>query len=149
LKEKRAALARPVLSPSAVANLFAGIVPLNYALDHHIERHNLLASNIANVDTPGFKPKDLARVSEASFAQELGVAMTRTDGAHVADPAGGSNVGRPFTDATAGGGADGNFVSLDREASKLAANQLRYDVVSVLVSSHLKGLLWAANNGTD
>jgi flagellar basal-body rod protein FlgB len=138
-----------VLSPGAVANLFSGIVPLNFALDYHIERHNLLASNIANVDTPGFKPKDLARVSDASFQQALGVAMTRTDPAHLVDARGGSDVGRPFTDATAGGGADGNFVSLDREASKLAANQLRYDVVSVLVSSELKGLLWAANNGTD
>ena len=47
----------------------------------------------------------------------------------------------------AGGGADGNFVSLDREAGKLAANRLRYDMVSVLVKTQLDGLMKAANDG--
>lgn len=137
-------------APSAgVADIFAHVVPLNYALDYHMERHNVLASNVANVDTPGYRPKDLARVSDVSFQEVLGVAMSRTDSGHLVGGSGGVAVGRPFTDPTAGGGADGNYVSLDREAGKIAANQLRYDVVSSLISSELKGLLWAANNGAD
>ena len=56
-------------------------------------------------------------------------------------------VGRVFQDLSAGGGADGNFVSLDRESGKLAANRLRYDMVSVLVKTQLDGLMKAANDG--
>jgi flagellar basal-body rod protein FlgB len=129
-------------------------MPLHAALDYHLERHNVLSSNIAHVDTPGYKPKDLARVEEGSFDHVLGVTMERTSAAHLStggdsamSGSGVDEVGRVFTDATAGGGADGNYVSLEREAGKLATNQIRYDIVSVLVSSELKGLLWAANDG--
>jgi flagellar basal-body rod protein FlgB len=132
-----------------VIDLFAGVTPFHQALDYHLERQNVLASNIAHVDTPGYRPKDLERVEGASFQQVLSVAMDRTNPAHIASAAGSgeSDVGRVFTDPTAGGGADGNFVSLEREAGKLATNQVRYDIVSVLVSSELHGLLWAANDG--
>jgi flagellar basal-body rod protein FlgB len=141
-------VARGVLLGPAVVDLFSGVTPLSTALDYHLERHNVLASNIAHVDTPGYRPKDIARVEEGTFEHVLGVTMNRTSEAHLAggDP-GGIDTGRVFTDPTAGGGADGNFVSLEREAGKLATNQIRYDIVSVLVSSELKGLLWAANDG--
>ena len=130
-------------------------MPLHAALDYHLERHNVLSSNIAHVDTPGYKPKDLARIEEGSFDHVLGVTMERTSASHLSSNgsaaslagSGVDEVGRVFTDATAGGGADGNYVSLEREAGKLATNQIRYDIVSVLVSSELKGLLWAANDG--
>ena len=134
-----------------MVDLFSGVTPLHAALDYHLERHNVLSSNIAHVDTPGYKPKDLARVEEGTFDKELGVAMERTNPTHLnangVDGSGKEEVGRVFTDATAGGSADGNYVSLEREAGKLATNQIRYDIVSALVSSELKGLLWAANDG--
>jgi flagellar basal-body rod protein FlgB len=138
-----------------VADLFSGVMPLHSALDYHLERHNVLSSNIAHVDTPGYKPKDLARIEEGSFDHVLGVTMERTSASPLSSNgsaaslagSGVDEVGRVFTDATAGGGADGNYVSLEREAGKLATNQIRYDIVSVLVSSELKGLLWAANDG--
>jgi flagellar basal-body rod protein FlgB len=56
-----------------VSNLFSPVAPLQYALDFHMERHNLLASNLANVDTPRYKPVDLARVGDTDFAQVLSV----------------------------------------------------------------------------
>jgi len=140
-------VARGVLLMRPV-DLFSGVAPLHAALDYHLERHNVLSSNIAHVDTPGYRPKDLARVEEGSFDRVLGVTIERTSAAHLAGgEAGTPEVGRAFTDATAGGGADGNYVSLEREAGKLATNQIRYDIVSVLVSSELRGLLWAANDG--
>ncbi len=116
-------MARGVLLMRPV-DLFSGVAPLHAALDYHLERHNVLSSNIAHVDTPGYRPKDLARVEEGSFDRVLGVTIERTSAAHL-----------------------GNYVSLEREAGKLATNQIRYDIVSVLVSSELRGLLWAANDG--
>jgi flagellar basal-body rod protein FlgB len=134
-----------------MADLFASIAPLHAALDYHLERHSVLASNIAHVDTPGYKPNDLARVDGAGFEGVLGVAMARTNEAHLSVSGAGTSEleGRVFQDLSAGAGNDGNYVSLDREAGKVAANQLRYDVVSAIVSAELKQMHFAANDGKD
>lgn len=134
---------------SCVPDLFSGVVPLQAALNYHLERHNVLASNVAHVDTPGYRPNDLSRVDPADFARILNVTLERTASAHLTGPSdnGTSSVGRVFQDPTAGAGNDGNYVSLDRESAKLAANHLRYDVVASLTASKLRGLAWAANDG--
>ena len=134
-----------------MADLFASIQPLHSALDYHLERHSVLASNVAHVDTPGFKPNDLARVETAdgtTFDGALSVAMRKTNEAHLSTGAGGAAdlEGRIFQDLAAGVGNDGNFVSLDREAAKVASNQLRYDVVSAIVSAELRGMHFAATD---
>lgn len=130
-------------------DLFGNVQSLHQALDYHLERHNVLASNVAHVDTPGYRPHDLARVEQTQFASLLNVAMARTSEGHLPGAADGtqSQVGRVFEDSSAGFGNDGNSVSLDREASKLAANHLRYDVISTIVASEIKGLMYAANDG--
>lgn len=132
-----------------VIDVFGNLQSLHQALDYHLERHNVLASNVAHVDTPGYRPHDLARVEQTQFANLLNVAMARTSEGHLPGAADGtqSQVGRVFEDSSAGFGNDGNSVSLDREASKLAANHLRYDVVSTIVASEIKGLMYAANDG--
>jgi flagellar basal-body rod protein FlgB len=131
-----------------VINLFADLQPLHAALDYHLERHNVLSSNVAQIDTPGYRPRDLARVSAEDFGAMLSVAMSQTDPAHLTSAAelARSRAGRVFEDATAGAGADGNYVSLDRESAKLASNHMRYEVVSALAASELKGLMYAAND---
>ena len=127
--------------------LFSHVGSLASALDYHLERHSLLASNIAHVDTPRYKPNDLARLSDAPFHQVLHTTLNRTHPGHLSTGDSKPSVGHVFQDLSAGGGADGNFVSLDREAGKMAANKLRYDVVSVLVKSSLQSLLSAAGDG--
>ncbi len=133
-----------------MADLFASIQPLHAALDYHLERHSVLASNVAHVDTPGYKPNDLARVDgadAASFDGVLGVAMARTNEAHLSVGNAGTELeGRTFQDLSAGVGNDGNYVSLDREAAKVASNQIRYDVVSAIVSAELRGIHFAATD---
>lgn len=133
-----------------MSNLFSGVAPLSYALDFHLERHNLLAANLANVDTPRYKPLDLARLGNdgnGGFEQAMQVALARTNESHMQVASADPLVGKVFQDLSAGGGADGNFVSLDRESGKLAANRLRYDMVSVLVKTQLDGLMRAASDG--
>jgi flagellar basal body rod protein FlgB len=46
------------------------------------------------------------------------------------------------------GGLDGNSVSLEREMSKLAANDLRYDGAVKIVTGKLAMLRYAANDGS-
>ena len=132
-----------------MSDLFSAVGSLHSALDYHLERHTVLASNIAHVDTPGFRPHDLRRIDPAqSFDNALSVAMERTNTAHLQLPNAGAAAleGRIFQDNSAGAGNDGNYVSLDREAAKVAANQLRYDVVSAVVSAELSQLRYAASD---
>jgi flagellar basal-body rod protein FlgB len=136
-------------SVNNVIDLFGNLQSLHQALDYHLERHNVLASNVAHIDTPGYRPHDLARVDAGQFAAVFNVELQRTADAHLGGPSDSSQaqVGRIFEDSSAGFGNDGNAVSLDRESTKLAANHLRYDVVSTIVASQLKGLMYAANDG--
>jgi flagellar basal-body rod protein FlgB len=130
-----------------VVDLFSVIQPLHAALDYHLERHNVLTSNVAHVDTPGYVPRDLARVDGSTFESTLSVAMARTNEGHLAGaPTMTVTAGHVFEDPSAGAGNDKNFVSLDREAAKLAANQIRYDVASTLASSELAQLAYAAGD---
>jgi flagellar basal-body rod protein FlgB len=119
------------------------------ALDYHLERQNVLASNVAHVDTPGYRPNDIERIERGEFSGVLSSALRRTDPRHIAGASGveAAETGRVFQDLSAGVGNDGNYVSIDREAAKLAANQLRYDTVSAIVSAELRQLMFAANDG--
>ena len=108
----------------------------------------MLASNIAHVDTPGYVPKDIERVEGGQFENQLGVALARTAEGHIAGTAPATvSSGRVFEDPAAGAGNDLNYVSLDREAAKLAANQIRYDVSSTLASAELAQLAYAVSDG--
>ncbi len=131
-----------------MSDLFSALAPLHGALDYHLERHAVLSSNVAHVDTPGYKPSDLARVDDASFASAVNVALAKTAPGHLPGPdaGGGAIHGRVFQDLSGGVGNDGNYVSLDREAAKVAANQLRYDTVSAIVSAELRQLHFAASD---
>ena len=132
-----------------MSDLFSAVGSLHAALDYHLERHTVLSSNVAHVDTPGFHPHDLRRVEGVDhFSSALSVAMERTNAAHFQTPNADSAAleGRIFEDLSAGAGNDGNYVSLDREAAKVAANQLRYDVVSAVVSAELHQLGYAASD---
>ncbi|MCA9642360.1 MAG: flagellar basal body rod protein FlgB [Polyangiaceae bacterium] len=131
-----------------MSDFFAHVAPLHGALDYHLERHNVLATNLAHVDTPGFIPHDLRRVDPTSkFAGVLRVQLKATKSAHFGSAGAGAVTGRVFEDASAGPGPDGNYVSMDREAAKVAANQLRYDTVSAIVSAELRQLAFAAGDG--
>lgn len=124
-----------------------GVEQLRAGLDYHLARHNLLTANLAHVDTPGFKPLDLER--KGAFEGALSTALETTQAGHIATPhASNGEAWNVVTDpSAAAAGTDGNGVSLDREAVKIATNQIRYDTLASLVQNELSGLAWAANDG--
>lgn len=91
-------------------------------------RQKLIASNIANADTPGYKTRDL------DFESELRNLM------------GG---GAPRVTEAAGLQAhnDGNNVSLDRESRLLSETALRFSVASQLMRGQLRSLKSAIDEG--
>jgi flagellar basal-body rod protein FlgB len=122
---------------------------LRAGLDYHLARHNLLTSNLAHVDTPGYRPLDLQQKS-GDFKAAMSQALAATDPHHIGSHAASSTSAenwRVTQDPVATPGLDGNAVSVDREAVKIATNHVRYETLATLTQSELSGLAWAANDG--
>ena len=115
---------------------------LEAALSFHRERHTVLAGNIANLDTPGYRPADLTRTDAEEPA-----ALATTQPDHIAAA---SSAGRTlsFDDGGALQGPDGNAVSLERELAKIDANRVRFATATELVSRRMALLKYAAGDGT-
>lgn len=111
-------------------------------MTYHRERHTVLAGNIANLDTPGYRSVDLER-RPADDPGQLAV----THEGHIAT-ASTSDFVTSFDDGGRLQGSDGNAVSLERELSKIDANRARYATSSELVSRRLAVLRYAAGDGT-
>ena len=114
-------------------------------LTFHRRRHAVLAGNVANADTPGYRPLDLVR----GHASPLELEMERTDAMHhpeagTTDPGTGETF---YDDEGAEPGMDGNTVSVDRELAKVDANRVRYSATSRLISKRLAALRYAATDG--
>ncbi|OUM96987.1 MAG: flagellar basal-body rod protein FlgB [Thermobacillus sp. ZCTH02-B1] len=97
-------------------------------------RQQVIADNIANVDTPGFKRSEV--LFEELLAEQLGkrteskLELRRTHARHI--PAGrGAGVVRPriVMDETTRMNNNDNNVDIDREMALLAKNQLRYNAM--------------------
>ena len=90
-------------------------------------RQKLVASNIANVDTPGYTTKDIDFQYE--FANALGLPPTVVGVS-----------GLPVRN-------DGNNVNLDRESRLLAENALRFQVATSLLRSDITNVKAAIDEG--
>jgi len=101
-------------------------------LDLIAARHKLIASNIANAATPGYKTKDIDFHSE--FERSLARGEVRAEVLEVAGLKGRN---------------DGNNVSLDREARMLAESALRFSLASQLWKSQHRQLRAAVQEGRN
>jgi flagellar basal-body rod protein FlgB len=92
-------------------------------------RQQVVASNIANADTPGYKTKDV------DFASELALQMAG---------------GKPPVIEVSGLRTknDGNNVDVDREARLLAENALRFSIASKLAHGDLQMVRSAIESGS-
>jgi flagellar basal-body rod protein FlgB len=112
--------------------------PVATQLDRYLtlvsQRQKLVASNIANADTPGYQTRDF------DFESQLRAALQSPEGATpqapTALPVSGLRVKN-----------DGNNVDLDREARLLAENALRFNIATNLLRSELKDLHTAIQGG--
>jgi len=117
------------------------------ALNLRAARQELLASNIANADTPNYKAKDIdfasaLRNALAGTSTELPV--VKTSALHLEGNAGGSILGTPLMyRKPVQPSADGNTVDMDVERAQFADNALRYQASVMFVSARMKSLLTA------
>jgi flagellar basal-body rod protein FlgB len=124
-------------------DLFGSLVPLERVLDFHLSRHNVLAANLANAETPGFTPKDLVFEDSLAAAQEL----TRTNGGHQAGDL--LPTGTQLTEVGTAVGPDQNGVRLEQVMAQITANRLRYETGIELARRKLATLRYAATDGAS
>lgn len=137
---------------------------LERALDVRLARHNVLAGNLANVDTPGFVPRDLDFRAAMSGAEDSGAPGPSPEAAPGPDelplnlasyapalPAGAmglSGLPAPSAAATNSPGIDGNAVDADRALVAIAENAVQYGAAARAVSKKLAILRYVASDGT-
>jgi flagellar basal-body rod protein FlgB len=109
------------------------ISALSRYLDVNAYRQTLTVSNMANIDTPGYRTRDI------DFARELQRADTHLEYA-VAKPA--VHQVRGLVERP-----DGNNVNVERESLVLAETQLRFRTGVQLLRSEFRRLSVAINEG--
>lgn len=108
------------------------------------QRQELLAANIANADTPGYKARDINFAD--TFKQALagsagGLQADTTTPGHLSTTA--SHQNGVLYRAMIQGSVDGNTVDMDVERAQFADNALRYEASVNMISGQIKKLLSA------
>ncbi len=111
---------------------------MDSALDYRAARQDMIAGNIANVDTPFYRPRDisfeqvLAKKSDEIYGNKpKELQMAKTDGAHL-DSIQNSSYLKPsifFRDGHLARN-DGNSVDLDVETTELSKNSTMYNAIA-------------------
>ena len=104
----------------------------------HQERQRLLAENVANADTPSYRPRDLAPPQyDRLQPADAPVGLVRTASGHLDGSTGNSS---QFQASRFGGyevRPTGNAVNLEDEMIKVAANQMDYQAATTLYTRSL------------
>lgn len=127
-----------------MASLEQKLAVFSQALNLRTQRHQVLASNIANADTPNFKARDFSfegamRNAMAGNSTAGGVSLARTASGHLD----GGKSGGPAALMYRGdvqSAADGNTVDMDVERSNITENALQYQILTQLISEQFKGV---------
>lgn len=114
------------------------------ALNLLVQRQELIASNIANADTPHFKARDIdfkaALAGRLSSRRASGEALSRTHRAHLG-PAGEAGGAAPVNyRGEFQPGVDGNTVNMDVERAAFAETALRLEAALTFIRGNFKDL---------
>jgi flagellar basal-body rod protein FlgB len=122
---------------------------LERVLDVSAFRHQVIAANLANIDTPGYRTRDLR-----PFAGEIERAMAGGESSLTGQSlTGQSFTGQSFTPIAHQirgllERPDGNNVSVERESLLLAQNQLRFQVAVQFMKAEFHRMSLAITGGS-
>ncbi|MFO1216909.1 MAG: flagellar basal body rod protein FlgB [Burkholderiaceae bacterium] len=124
-------------------NLTQGLDFQAQALVLRSERQRLIASNIANADTPGYVARDMdfARALREATGQAAAAGMAATQAGHVA-PATGARAEPQLLYARASqDNLDRNTVDMDRERASFADNTVKYEAALRFLNAQVRAML--------
>ncbi|WP_336368160.1 flagellar basal body rod protein FlgB [Marinobacter sp. C2H3] len=111
------------------------------ALQVRVQRAEVLANNLANADTPGYKARDIdfrAMLQQANESMS-GLAMERTNSAHLSGGSGGGDgdllYRNPYQPSV-----DGNTVDAQQEQARYMRNAMDFQASFQFLSSKFAGL---------
>ncbi len=127
-----------------MSELFSSQIQLvGKVLDMRLQRQNVINSNIANVNTPKYKPRELEFESELQKALGLDMqgTMAQTAGNHMPTSFNARNFEpdwfKKFTPRDIHGE---DRVNIDKEMTKLAKNQLQYQALTQIIQKNFEGI---------
>ncbi|WP_295641786.1 flagellar basal body rod protein FlgB [uncultured Methylibium sp.] len=110
------------------------------------ERQRLIASNIANADTPGYVARDMdfaSALKEATGASTPGNALSATQAGHLSPAAGArSEAGLKYATPSQTN-LDRNTVDMDRERAAFADNAVHYEATLRFINGSVRTMLSA------
>lgn len=134
--------------------LFSDNAPniLKKALDFQSQRQLLISSNISNLDTPGYKAKDIDFKSQlvSAIGRSNDLAMKVTHANHFGPGGSALKAIQPqiFVEPDAPR-SNGNNVNIDKEMAKLAENQIAYSATIQLMSKRGSTIRAAINESAQ
>ena len=122
-------------------NLDSYLGNLGNALELRGKRAEVLASNMANADTPNFKAQDFDFQAALGQAQGQQLALRATAKGHI-NPAGSAGTVQPALQYRIPGqpALDGNTVDIQLEKSAFTENAVQYQVTLSFLDGSIKGL---------
>ncbi|TKV07870.1 flagellar basal body rod protein FlgB [Citrobacter sp. wls619] len=123
------------------------------ALNLLSQRQDVLASNIANADTPGYMARDidfsrqLKSSMENQFATQSAVSMSLTSNRHIEASSIPVDTGHFLYRVPDQPSADGNTVDMDRERINFADNSLKYQSSLTFLGADIKKMMTVVSQG--
>lgn len=122
---------------------------LRTRLDQLSERQRLIAENIANASTPGYRPRDLdtsgfeRMLQSYTGAAGVGLTMSRTNAGHMT-PTGGTGSAKIVTRDDSETTIDGNAVVLEDQMARAAETRMQFETGIALYQKGLELVRLAA-----
>ena len=114
------------------------------------QRQKVLAENIANANTPGYKARDLEKLNfKNELRQTTKMKMSATSGSHIAAKTYSNVIGfkaRDEKDAYEMS-PDGNTVTLEQQMLKVAESKMDYELMTNLYRKHMGMIKTALGRG--
>ena len=120
------------------------------ALKLRAYRQQLLASNVANADTPNYKAVDIdfaRELKRASGKQAGDLRMAATSKSHLQAASGNPYNAKIMYRNISQPNIDGNTVNMDEERAQFAENALRYEYTVRRLNGQIKSLMTAIKGG--
>ncbi|PKN27102.1 MAG: flagellar basal body rod protein FlgB [Deltaproteobacteria bacterium HGW-Deltaproteobacteria-21] len=115
---------------------------LSHALDYRSAKHSTISGNLANIDTPGYRPRELVFDQELRRAVDKeGIAMRKTDEKHF--PRSGdifTGKGSHALETQEAEFDEADHLNIDKEMAKMVQNNLLYETAVKLLSKKFDGL---------
>jgi flagellar basal-body rod protein FlgB len=120
---------------------------LSRALDFRSANHQIIAANLANADTPGYKHKELGFDRELKDAiNKTGIKLRITDPNHIQEVSVLNGNSFPLHTIESGPNAE-EEQNLDVEMAKMMRNNLLFEASAKLLSKKLQALRNAIETG--